>query len=345
MPAYKDVERNNWFYEFKIKEKKYKKRGFPTKKEALIAESQAKSNLKVGKAATSFTFGDITESFLLKYKNKVKESTYYNNHKFIKKYFEPLYSEPIKNINMKFVQKNYLSFCNLNTSADYKNKIIRTFKNILDYGAKYYNLSSCLSEEIEKVKESKVKNEIQFWTKEEFDQFIEVVDSYDYKLFFTTLFYTGLRIGEIRALQKKDFKNNQLNINKIVNSKIKKGSDYITPPKTNSSNRLILLPNFLSKEIEVYLKSHKQNDFIFGQKTTFKETTIRRLHLMYCELSNVKKIRIHDFRHSHASYLFSLGADIIIVSKRLGHSNISETLNTYTHMLPNSQEKIIELMQ
>ncbi|MDD3232461.1 MAG: tyrosine-type recombinase/integrase, partial [Clostridia bacterium] len=51
--------------------------------------------------------------------------------------------------------------------------------------------------------------------------------------------------------------------------------------------------------------------------------------------------KVHDFRHSHASFLISKNVPIVVISKRLGHSNITETLNTYTHMFPNDQFKSI----
>ena len=55
----------------------------------------------------------------------------------------------------------------------------------------------------------------------------------------------------------------------------------------------------------------------------------------------MKKIRIHDLRHSHASLLINKGQNILIVSKRLGHSDITQTLNTYSHLMPNMQVEVI----
>ncbi len=57
-------------------------------------------------------------------------------------------------------------------------------------------------------------------------------------------------------------------------------------------------------------------------------------------MANVKQIRIHDFRHSCASLLINQGASIALVSKYLGHSNITITLNTYTHMFQSELENI-----
>lgn len=65
---------------------------------------------------------------------------------------------------------------------------------------------------------------------------------------------------------------------------------------------------------------------------------------MYCKLANVKKIRIHDFRHSHASLLLSKGVPITVISQRLGHSDINMTLNTYSHMMPNDEDKAVNMI-
>lgn len=75
-----------------------------------------------------------------------------------------------------------------------------------------------------------------------------------------------------------------------------------------------------------------------------KLTTKEEDKINACEKSGVKEIRIHDFRHSHASLLISLGADALLVSKRLGHSNVAETLNTYSHLYPNKQQEIVNLL-
>jgi len=85
----------------------------------------------------------------------------------------------------------------------------------------------------------------------------------------------------------------------------------------------------------------KDTWFVFGGAEPLSDQTIRRRLDEYAERAGVKKIRVHDLRHSHASLLINKGQNIIIVSKRLGHSDITQTLNTYTHLMPNVQKEII----
>jgi integrase len=82
--------------------------------------------------------------------------------------------------------------------------------------------------------------------------------------------------------------------------------------------------------------------FIFGGASPYRSTTIARYKNSYCKLAGVKEIRIHDFRHSHASLLISNGADPTIVAQRLGHTGVEMTLNIYSHMFPNKQAEIIK---
>ena len=83
------------------------------------------------------------------------------------------------------------------------------------------------------------------------------------------------------------------------------------------------------------------NIFVFGGQVPVSDQTLRRRFDSYAQKAGVKKIRIHDLRHSHASLLINKGQNILIVSKRLGHSNITQTLNTYSHLMPNMQLEIV----
>lgn len=84
--------------------------------------------------------------------------------------------------------------------------------------------------------------------------------------------------------------------------------------------------------------------FVFGNSLPFSETTIQEYKNKACKLAKVKQIRIHDFRHSCASLLINKGASIALVSKYLGHSNISITLNTYTHMYQSELDNMVKIL-
>ena len=99
---------------------------------------------------------------------------------------------------------------------------------------------------------------------------------------------------------------------------------------------------------EVYYEKSQKNYgfnkdwFVFGGETPLSDQTIRRKMNNMSKIAGVKQIRVHDLRHSHASLLINNGHNIIIVAKRLGHSDIKQTLNTYSHLMPNIQSEIVE---
>ena len=117
--------------------------------------------------------------------------------------------------------------------------------------------------------------------------------------------------------------------------------DVVTPPKTPKSKRLITIPEFLVADIKDYMDSLyevQEDDRLFPVTKYFLEHEMQR----GIKASGVKKIRIHDLRHSHASMLVELGFSPLEIADRLGHEKIETTLNTYSHLYPNKQVKIAD---
>ena len=166
------------------------------------------------------------------------------------------------------------------------------------------------------------------------------------------LYFLGLRQGECCALTWKDinFKNETVNINKTITTKIKGEKWTISTPKTKSSIRILPLTKNLLNDLKTMYNDAKQYTdfkkdwFVFGNIEPFKETTIQKKKNTYCKMAGVKQIRIHDFRHSCASLLINKGASISLVSKYLGHSDITTTLNIYTHMYQSELENMTKIL-
>ncbi len=89
---------------------------------------------------------------------------------------------------------------------------------------------------------------------------------------------------------------------------------------------------------------YKDEWFIFGNVFPFPETSIQVKKNTYCDKAGLRRIRIHDFRHSCASLLINQGSSIALVSKYLGHSKISMTLNTYTHLYKSELENVTNIL-
>ena len=187
-------------------------------------------------------------------------------------------------------------------------------------------------------------DELKFWTKEEYDQFIATVEEQDrYYVLFEILFWCGCRIGEVLALTKKDidFEKNQISITKTYFRM--KGQDVISTPKTEQSVRVVDIPEFLKIELQEYvdrLYQYPDDERLFPVVAEAVQHKLKR----HIEKAGVKKIRVHDLRHSHVAYLIHQGVEPIMIKQRLGHKDIRITLNTYGHLYPNEQRKLAEML-
>lgn len=201
------------------------------------------------------------------------------------------------------------------------------------------------------------KKEMQIWTPDEFAKAMQFVEDHGLRLLYRFLFSTGCRRGEALALTVGDFhtrKENYIYIAKTFSKKgMKKGVKdnlskevYLSTPKNKASYRTILVPVQLMNDIKDYIHGRKKTDFVFSRDGSFPYsfTTIDRALRSAAESANLPAIRIHDLRHSHASYLISSGVSIVAVAKRLGHSDVTQTLNTYSHCLPKDDEQIARLI-
>jgi integrase len=348
VPVYKDNKRNTWYIATRKRDiqgnlKYIKKRGFKTRKEAQIAEA----SLILTMTEKKQTFKELYFNYIEYQKNKLKPRSLQCMVSRFELHLLPYFqNKDITKINTKDIVEWQNIMNDKQYSAKYKNVIHTHLSSILKYACQHYGLKQNVASIVGGFKDDKVKNKIEFWTYEEFEQFISAVDDLTYKTFFSLLYYTGLRLGEALALNWNDINNDTLSVNKTISQRL----GVITSPKTKSSVREVLMPlkvvNLLKEHYnkESSIKGFEDKWFIFGGFRPLAETTITRKKDHYCKLANVKRIKIHDFRHSHASLLINKGANPTIVAQRLGHSDIAMTLNTYSHMMPNSQKEVINLL-
>ena len=178
--------------------------------------------------------------------------------------------------------------------------------------------------------------EMLFWTTEEYKKFSEAVIDKPVSFYaFEMLYLTGMRMGELLALTMEDFdfEKNTVRINKSYQRL--QGQDYITSPKTVKSNRTIKLPKFLAEEMQEYfamLYDQTPTDRIFQVTKSFLHHEMER----GSEAVGVKKIRIHDLRHSHISHLIDIGFSAVAIADRVGHESIDITYR-YSHLFPSKQ--------
>lgn len=189
------------------------------------------------------------------------------------------------------------------------------------------------------------------WSPTELGIFLSAVKGERYKTFFTLLYYTGMRKSECLALMWKDFKDNTLDVYKSKTQKTDKGPYEIKKTKTYASVRKIHVPPFINQMLTEFKEKEKQvpgfseDWYIFGRKQPLAETTIDTRRKQAINDSDVKYITNHQFRHSYASYLIGNGADIVAVSRSLGHSSIKITLDTYSHCLEKNNDELLSILE
>lgn len=237
-------------------------------------------------------------------------------------------------------------------SYKYKKALHYSVVAMFSYLERFYGLDNNVAKKVGDFANNEIiSHKFNVWDKKEFHKFMRVVDNTEYKLLFRLLFKTGLRIGEALALtwNDVDLKNRTIQVNKTTS--IIHNKRVINPPKTKKSIRIIRIDRRMSRAIDkhkkYYIKNYENFNpdlFVFGGNKPLSTTTIERKKNQWCKKANVCQIRIHDFRHSHATYLISHNVPITIVSERLGHSDISMTLNTYSHVLKRDEKRVLRTL-
>ena len=349
MPAYKDEKTGKWFAKFYytnwqgIKKQKWK-RGFATKKEALGFE---RDFLEKQSANPDMTFQNLYEIYMEDMAARLKQSTLLTKKTVLQTHILPFFGKkPINEIKASDVrrwQAKLMSSPN-NYSQTYLKKINTELNSIINYAKRFYDLNTNPCGKAGTIGKAKAE-EMDYWTYDEYIDFREgVKDKPLSYICFEVLYWTGMREGELLALSPTDidFDNKLISINRTY-QRIG-GKDVFTSPKTRKSKRKIPIPDFLCQELSDYIQSRYMLD---ADERLFPITKSYLSHEMIrgCKNTGVKKIRIHDIRHSHASLLINQGCDALMLADRLGHEKVSTTLNTYSHLFPHKQQELVHSLE
>lgn len=302
---------------------------------------------------------DLAMEFFETYKLKVKESTSANRFSTYKKYFiDPFTEKSIHQVINPNSAKNFKSeLLQLNLSADWINKLLKYFRDIIDYAyqrtyidadmfkASKFELSPIYKDQAE------VKSKT-IWSKTHFRAFLDTFEPGDrHRVMFHLFGHLGCRIGELRGLQVKhhDRINKTIYICQQATAKIP-GKTKIITLKTSSSIRYVDLSDEMNEILIDYIDTLdlKTEDFLFFSSKPYQpigEETIRRILKQHINLANVPVISPHGFRHSNTTWLLSGELslnEIGQVSKRLGHKNKSMTLDIYYHIHNKTNRDILK---
>lgn len=326
------------------KRHQYQSQAYMTEDEAIQAEKAYLNKYKDVEVNPHMTFKEAYTIYYGYQKDKIKDSTLKTYRDRIK-YMGLLDNVELVNLNWDLYQKWRAQINKTNLCDRYKTDIQKFIKQVINFAEKQWDFN--LRKFYNKLEPFKtpgaLKKEMDFYEPEEFFKFISVVDDLRYKCFFELLYYCGLRRSEARGLQWKhiDFKNKLLTVSQqVLNPSNSNASTewYISSTKTEASNRTIPIATTLLNDLEELKKSNeriakfKQTWFVLGDDVPMATGRMYFYRDKYAEKAGVRRIRLHDFRHSCASALISGSAPITAVSNFLGHSETTETLETYTHM-------------
>ena len=344
MKAEKDKKTGKWLIQYRYtdwqgKRRKSTKRGFATKREA---EEWLRNFLITQKADFDMKFEDFWKMYCADMETRLREHTMRTKKYIVELKILPYFgNKRVNDITAADIRQWQNELIKMGYSPTYLKTINNQLSAIFNYAVRYYDLKSNPCAKAGSMGKSKAE-EMDFWTVEEFRKFIDsVMNKRLSYMAFMTLYWTGMRLGELLALNPKavDLEKRTISITKSYQRLGKK--DVITPPKTPKSKRVITVPEFLAADIKDYMDSLydlQENDRLFPITKYYLEHEMQR----GIKESGVKRIRVHDLRHSHASMLIELGFSPLEIANRLGHEKVETTLNTYAHLYLNKQTKLAE---
>ena len=325
MSVTKDGDTGRWMSQIRVtdwtgKTIHKKKRGFATKKEALQWE---RDFISQSTGSLGMTFGDFISLYVKDMEHRLKPSTVASKKWLIDLKVTPFFKKiPLNEIKPTHVRQwqNSLTSYRDENGKPYAQTYLKCINNqltaIFNYAVKYYGLKENPCHKAGSMGKKKA-DEMLFWTKDEYLKFAKVVmDKPTSYYAFEVLYWCGIRLGELLALTASDFnfERQTLTINKSLQNI--KGNIIITPPKTPKSNRTIKIPQFLVDEMQDYIKS------LYGLEPDDRIFPISKAYLHHemsrgAKAAGVKRIRIHDLRHSHVSLLIEMGFSAVAIAERI----------------------------
>jgi integrase len=220
-------------------------------------------------------------------------------------------------------------------STTYLKTVHNQLSAIFNHAIRYYGLQVNPAQRAGNMG-TEERREMLFWTREEYTKFSEAMMDKPISFYaFEVLYWCGIREGELLALTPADFDFERLTVSINKSYQRLNKQDVITTPKTKKSNRVIQMPQFLCDEIQDYLRQ------LYGAESDSRIFPITKSYLHRemdrgCKETGVKRIRIHDLRHSHISLLIDMCFTALAIADRVGHESIDITYR-YAHLFPTRQ--------
>ncbi|MCD5514046.1 site-specific integrase [Lactobacillus delbrueckii] len=336
-----------------------RKQGFKTLKEAKQAYLDVQQAILNGDYLPinqkRLTYKGLLELYLPLYAQTVKETSFYQFKRCMESKVLPALGDVyLDKITPQLCQKAVNQW-----AKEYPvgfERVTIWVSKVLKYAFQIGLIDNNPFDRVIKPKKPAKKKKDNFYTKNELESFLN--GARDAGMMKYTLFrllaFSGMRIGELIALEWSDvdFFRKTVSINKTLTLD-KAGKSTIGSPKTASSNRTIMLDDETMNALQkwraeqsrriIYLGKPK-NDLIFPNEhgEHFSSVTVTNWNKKIAEKQGLRKIGLHGFRHTHASLCFEAGLTMQDVKERLGHSNISTTMDIYTHVTKSRKEESVQ---
>ena len=331
------------------------------------AEAQEKERelLRLGvHGERTLTVSELCQEYLTAKSVDIREATLDKVRRVIRSSIEPyLYTYRVDKLTPAILQGWKKALAERDLSFDTRKKYYSTLNSILRFAVKQDYIKENPLDRVGGFRNAYPEDpqeKLHYYTKEQFAQYISRAKIkaqnennilwWGVYTFFCLAFFTGARKGEINALRWSDIDGGTMRIRRSVSQKIK-GGDRFTPPKNKSSFRDVKLPDRLleilaeQKERQASRRGFSENDLVCGGKACLRDSSIERANTLFAQEAGLPHIRIHDFRHTHATLLINEGINVQEIARRLGHSDIKMTWNTYSHLYPVEEERALKIRE
>jgi len=351
MAAFKD-KNGTWFTSFRYTDWRGErvqklKRGFSTKREALAWEREF---LQIKTSDLTMSFEAFVKIYMDDMETRIRRNTWQTKANIIEKKLLPYFGKKRmsdiaakdiiqwQNEMMKMKGKDGKPF-----SATYLKTLHNQVSAIFNHAVRFYDLKNNPAAKAGSIGKKEAKDML-FWTKDEYLKFADSMMDKPVSFYaFEMLYWCGIRMGELLALTQADFDFTKSTVT-ISKSYQRIGrEDIVSEPKTPKSNRIISMPDFLCQQMQEYIKS------LYGCKPTDRIFPITKSYLHHemdrgSKEQGIKRIRVHDIRHSHVSLLIDMGFSAVAIANRVGHESIDITFR-YAHMFPTKQTEMAEKLE
>lgn len=345
MPSYYDEKQKTWYCKFYYTDwtsqrKQKLKRGFSRQKDAKDWE---RNFLQKQQGSPDMTFQVLYALYIEDITHRLKQSTIRNKRSPYERHIVPYFKEKrVNEITPADIRQWQTKILSSDLKDTYQRQIYNQLNAILNFAVRYYGLprNPCgIAGPIGKARASRMD----FWTLDEFNLFIGQIQNPHLYAAFMTLYYAGMRCGELLALNLEDINLDAgiIHISKTYH-RINR-QDIITSPKTDNSVRDISIPPFLV----TCLSDYAGRIYGIGSGDRLYQTTQSKLITAmnkYSSAAGIRRIRIHDLRHSHVSLLIDMGFSPLLIAERIGDT-VDMVNNIYGHLYPNRHNEVADKLQ